>query len=147
MSIAKNSIGSLFQIGDGASPEVYTTIPECIRITAPNVRFDLHDVTSHDSTGGFREFLPGLADGENATAEVNWVPSNAVHKSIRVDAYAKTLRNFKIVFADNTVAPNDNTIAFTAYIVNWQPVANAGEPFKSTLTTKVTGQPTWSNTP
>jgi predicted secreted protein len=146
MSIAKNAIGSLFQIGDGASPEVFTTIPEVIRIQAPNVRFDLHDVTSHDSTGGFREFLPGLADGENATAELNWVPSNTVHKSIRVDAYAKTLRNFKIVFADDTVGA-DNTIVFQAYIVNWPPVANAGEPFKATMTAKVTGQPTWSNTP
>lgn len=141
-SIAKNAIGSLWQVNNAG----YATIPEVSRLTAPNVRFDLNDVTSHDSTGGFREFLPGLADGENSTGELNWVPSNAVHKSLRVDAYAKTLKTFKIIFPDAT-ASADNTIGFTAYIVGLPPVANAGEPLKATLTTKVTGQPTWSNTP
>lgn len=139
-SIAKNAIGSLLKVGDGGGTEAFTTVPEVSRLTAPNVRFDLNDVTSHDSTGGFREFLPGLADGENSTAETNWVPSNAVHKSLRVDAYAKTKRNFQIVFPDSS----DNTIAFATYIVGLPPVANAGEPLKATLTLKVTGQPTWS---
>jgi hypothetical protein len=66
-SIAKISNGTLLKIGDGASPENFTTIPEVMRLSGPSVRFDLLDVTSHDTVGFFREWIPGLADGERVS--------------------------------------------------------------------------------
>lgn len=139
-SIAISAQGTLFKIESGTSAGSFVTIPECIKIKAPNVKFDLKDVTSHDSAGGFREYLPGLADGDNATAELNFVPTNAIHTQIRTDAYAKTRRNFHIVFAG---AGTGGEIDFGAYIVDYPAQADAGEVLKNTMTTKVTGQPTW----
>lgn len=139
-TIAKIANGTLLKVGDGASPEVYTTVPEVMRITGPSIRFDLLDVTSHDTVGFFREFIPGLADGEKVAASVNWRPSNTVHKNLRVDSYARTLRNFKIVFPDST----DNTVTMATYIENQTPRADIGTPLSMDISLKVTGAPVWS---
>lgn len=139
-TIAKISNGTLLKVGDGASPEVFTTVPEVMRLTGPSVRFDLLDVTSHDTVGFFREFIPGLADGEKIAVSVNWRPSNTIHKGIRVDAYARTLRNFRIVFPDSA----DNTVTSPTYIESQIPKADIGTPLNMDISLKVTGAPVWS---
>jgi predicted secreted protein len=141
MSKAKDATGTLLKVGDGVASEGFTTIPEVSKLTIPKIKFDLHDVTSHDSVGGFREFLPGLADGESVTAELNWDPTDTVHQGVRDDSLAKTKRNFKLIFP--TVAP-DNTCSFSGYFTDISITANVGEPIKATVTIKVTGQPVWS---
>lgn len=139
-TIAKIANGTLLKVGDGASPEVYTTIPEVMRLTGPSVRFDLLDVTSHDTVGFFREWIPGLADGEKVAASINWRPSNTVHKNVRIDAYARTLRNIKIVFPDSS----DNTVTMGSYVESQVPKADVGTPMGMDLSFKVTGAPVWS---
>jgi hypothetical protein len=37
-------------------------------------------VTDHDSASGYREFLPGLADGGDVTFSIGFDTANAVHK-------------------------------------------------------------------
>ena len=141
MSLAKNASGTLLKYGTGASAGSVATIPECTKITAPNVKFDLIDVTSHDSTGYFREFLPGLADGENVTAQFFFVPTNTVHKLLRTDAYARTIGSYRIVFTDSGTG---NQMDANAYTVGFQPTADINTALTCALTAKVTGQPTWT---
>lgn len=140
MSIAIIANGTLLKLGDGASPENFTTVPEMMKLSGPAVKFDLLDVTSHDSVGFFREYIPGLADGDNIAGDMNWRPSNAVHISLRTDSYARTLRNFEMVFPDAT----DNTVDVATYISNITPSADIGAVLKAALTVKITGQPAWS---
>lgn len=141
-SIAIIASGTFLKVGDGVSVEGFTAVPECMKIGGPAIKFDLLDVTSHDSAAisAFREFIPGLADGDNITAELNWKPSNAVHKSLRVDSYARTKRNFKTVFPDST----DNTVLTATYIQSLVPKADIGAVLSAQITLKVTGLPVWS---
>ncbi len=139
-TIAIVAQGTLLKMGDGASPEMFTTIPEVKTLTGPSVKFDLLDATSHDSPGFFKEYIPGLADGDNIAAVVNWRPSNTVHKAVRTNSYARTLVNFKVIFPDTP----DNTVALTAYIQTIQPKADIGKILEASLTIKVTGEPSWS---
>jgi predicted secreted protein len=141
MPLAINATGTLFKKGDGATPtEVFTTVPKITDVQSPNVKTDLQDVTSHDSSGGFREFLPGLADGESVTAPMWWIPSNTTHVAIRTAAYAFAIGNWKAVFPDSTL----NTVSFTGYVTNFQGLAKVGTPLNATLTVKVTALPVWS---
>lgn len=139
-SIAKLSNGALLKVGDAASPEVFTTVPEVTKLSGPSVNFDLLDVSSHDTSGFFREFIPGFADGESIKASVNWRPSNTVHKNLRIDGYARTLRNMKIVFPDST----DNTVTMATYLKNFPPNADVGVQMTAQLEAKITGAPVWS---
>jgi len=140
MSIAVIANGTFLQVGDGASPEDFTTIPEMMKISGPSVKFDLLDVTSHDSDGFFREYIPGLADGDNIAGDFNWRPSNEVHILLRENSYARTLTNIKTIFPDDS----DNTVDTSAYIANISPSADIGQVLKASLTLKVTGLPAWS---
>lgn len=140
MSIAKLSNGTLLNIGDGAGPEVFTTVPEVDKLSGPGVKFDLLDVSSHDTSGLFREWLPGFSDGDSIRFMLNWRPSNTVHKKLRVDSYAATKRSFKLVFPDGT----DNTVLMSNYIVDLSPVADAGSQMKMGGNLKITGAPAWS---
>lgn len=140
MSIAKIANGTLFKIGDGASPEIFTTIPECMKIAGPNIKFDLLDVTSHDSAGFFKEYIPGLADGDVVTTDINWRPSNTIHILLRTNQYGRVLTDFLVVFPDTP----DNTVSLTAYVQTMTPTADIGKPLLATVGTKITGEPTWS---
>jgi hypothetical protein len=140
-TIAVVANGTLLKHGDGsASPEVFTTVPEVTKLSGPAVKFDLLDATSHDSSGFFREFVPGLADGDDIAFDIHWKPSNAVHKALRVDSYARTFRNFKVVFPDAT----DNTVTVGSYVASIVPKADIGTILEASGSLKVTGLPAWS---
>lgn len=144
MSLAKISNGTLLKVGDGilvSGLEGYTTVPEVMKLSGPSTKFDLLDVTSHDSSGFFREYIPGLLDGDSIKFTVNWRPSNAVHKALRLAAVAQTNRNFKMVFPDST----DNTVICSTYIQKFpDPKADIGTALVSDGDLKVTGNPLWS---
>lgn len=139
-TIAKLSNGSLLKKGDGAAPEVFTTIPGVRKLSGPAVDFDLLDVSDHDTPNLFREFIPGWSDGDVIRAMVSWRPSNTVHVSVRTDAYAATLRNLKIVFPDTSL----NTVTMSTYLKTWVPTADPGQEMRADLSAKITGAPVWS---
>lgn len=139
-TIAKLSNGTLLKVGDGASPEVFTTIPEVMKLQGPSVRFDLLDVSSHDTPNLFKEWIPGFADGENIGFEMNWRPSNTVHIVIRTSSYAATLKNYKVVYPDTP----SNTVAAAGYVERFSPNADVGKQMTATGQVKITGAPTWS---
>lgn len=138
---ALNAQGSLYKIESDSSVGTFTTVPETHKIGAPSVKFDLLDATSHDSTGGFKEYVPGLADGDNATIEFWFIPSNVLHIQLRTDSYAKTKKNFQIVFSGSGTG---NQIAFAGYVVTLTPTADSGALLKEVATCKVTGLPVWT---
>jgi hypothetical protein len=140
-SIAILAQGTLFKLESDTSVGTFATIPEAKKLAPPNQKFDLLDVTSHDSTGGFREYIPGLIDGENATADVNWVPTNAIHIQCRVDALARTRKNFTMVFPGGGTGAN---LAFAGYFVGLNPQSDSGQILTETITVKVTGVQTWT---
>ena len=149
MSMALIASGTLIQISASGASSIGTpsTIPSSIKINAPNCKFELLDVTSHDSTGFFKEYIPGLSDGENCTDEMNYVPTNAIHTQIRTDSYARALDWFEIVFpapSEGSGAGTGSHITFTAYIVGFPPIADVGQVLRVTMTAKVTGEPTWT---
>lgn len=139
-TIARLANGTLFKLGDAASPEVFTTIPEVMKLSGPSTETDLLDVSSHDSPSLFREFITGWSDGGMVTAEFNWRASNATHIALRTAADAGTKKNFKIVFADTAT----NTAAFSGYIKMIEPNADAGKQMTARLQVKITGTITWS---
>lgn len=132
--------GTLFKHGDGASPEVFTTVPEVTKLSGPSVKGSLLDATSHDSPDYWKEYIPGMLDGDNIQADINWRPSNTVHKAIRTACYARALDNFKVVYPDTT----DNTVDVPGYVTDIVPKADSGAILVASLTVKITGEPIWS---
>jgi predicted secreted protein len=138
MSIALSAQGTLFQVEN----TTFTTIPEVIRGNTPSIRVEQIDVTSHDSSGGFRESLAGFKDAEDVTLELNWVPSNTVHTFLQTTAAAGTVVDWKT----SLPGTGDKVCSYSGYIQSLVITANTGEALRATLVIKVSGEPVWDAT-
>jgi len=142
---AKPTKNTQIQRGDGGAPETFTTIGEVTSFNAPQVTVDQIEVTNFDSSA--KEFISsGLADGGEIGLELNFVGSDAQQQGLRTDCYAGTTRNFKFIMNDHPTTKT--TVTFSAFVKMLDgPKGGVGEAYKTAITLKVTGTPTWSYAP
>ena len=141
MTSAISSFGTLLKIGDGGGTEVFTTIAEVLDISGPGLSLGTEDVTSHSSTGGWKEKVPTLLDAGQVSFDVNFVPTGATQSysaGLVKDMVNKTKRNFQIIFPDSTTT----TWSFSAYVVGFEPSAPVEGKLGASVTLEITGQPT-----
>ena len=98
-SSALSSQGMTIGIGDGASPEVFTTISEVNTIDGPGGQANEIDVTDLSSTG--KEFKLGLQDEGDITLDINYIPGNTQHALLRTRRASGAIGNFRITFTDS----------------------------------------------
>jgi predicted secreted protein len=127
--------GSLFKIGNGASPEVFTTVAEVTGITPPAMSRDSIDATHSESPDGWREFIGGLKDGGEVELTLNWVPGSAT-TILLMSEIAAAAGNKQITF------PNGEIFSFAALCTNIGPEAPVDGKMEATVSYKVTGKPT-----
>lgn len=64
---------------DPAGGTTYTAIGQVKDIGGPSISRGTIDVTDHDSTSGYREFLAGLPDAGELSFAIGWDPASTVH--------------------------------------------------------------------
>lgn len=127
--------GLTFQRGNGASPEVYSTVTETSTLGGFGKTNPLVDVTSHDSTA--REYIAGLADGSELSVEGNRVHSSpSVQDALIADVDAGTTRNFKITLTDGTTPI---VYTFAAVCLSWNITPSVDDKTTIAYTLKITG--------
>jgi hypothetical protein len=95
------------------SPITFVDVPEVISISGLGQTNDLVDAT-HFGSGGSREYIGGLADGEEVTIECNFVANSAQQEAIIAAVVAKETGNFKVTVTG--VSPNVIITFAAAYI-------------------------------
>lgn len=136
-----SGFGTKFQRGDGASPEVFATIGEATNISGPALERDTIDVTSHDSTNGFREWVGGLKDGGEVSFEVNYDPS--IHNVLYDDLNDTQPRNYKVILPDG-VDGDGAEWAFQAFLTGVGQEYPMDDKLTNEFTFKVSGEPTYT---
>lgn len=96
MTAAVLGSGATLGLGDGASPQVYTTIAEVLRCGPIGSSNPEVDVTNLDSTA--KEYIAGLADGNNVEFECNWVVGNTEQQSLRTSQAAGSTVNLQMIW-------------------------------------------------
>ncbi len=101
MTLAVLGKNATLQLGSGASPQVYTTIAEVLRCgpigsTNPEV-----DVTNLDSTA--KEFIAGLAEGNNVEFDVNFIANNTEQSSLRTSQASGSTVNLRMVWQTSPI--------------------------------------------
>lgn len=142
MSNAIAAKGTLLQRGDGASPtENFTTIAEVTNLSGPSLSSEPLDVTHHGSPSGWREFIGGLKDGGEITAEANYIPADptqdgatGVLKALK----AQSIDNYKLIFPDSA----NTEFLFAALVTGFEPSAPVDGKLAKSTTFKITGSPT-----
>ncbi len=138
--MALSGFGTLLKIGDGGSPENFTTIAEVQDIGGPAFSLDAVEITHHGS-GGWREYIAGLLDAGEISFDLNFEPTETTHgytAGLLKDMTDKTTRNFQLVFPD----AGNTTWEFAALITGFEVNEPVGDKISASITLKITGQPT-----
>lgn len=135
---ARIGYGTLFQTGDGNSPEAWTTLAEVTSITPPNMARDSIDASHEQSPDGWREFIAGMKDGGDVTIEMNFDPDStsvaALMAELNLSGPAAT-KTRRILF------PDTSTFDFEAFLTAFEPDAPLDDRMTATATFKITGRP------
>ena len=129
-------VGASFQRGDGASAETFTPIAEINSIEGPSMSREQIDVTSLDSTGGYREFIGGFRDGGTVTLNMNYTLNG--YNQMLMDFEDEDSHNYRIVLPD----ASETTLEFAAFVMDLPLSIVPDDKVTVAVTLKVSGQPT-----
>lgn len=105
--------GATIGRGDGASPEVFTTIAQVRTIGTVGLNRGLIDVTNLSSAA--REYKKAIVDGQEISLSIQYDPDDTGHAGLRTDCSAEVSRNYRITLTDSPA----QTITFAAMAMNW----------------------------
>lgn len=89
--------GTVLKYSSGASPEVFTTIPQIVSIDGPTISASERNTTHLGSTAV--ETRSGLKDYGTLTCDMFWDERDTAHAALRTLFVNKTVRNFKLIDA------------------------------------------------
>ncbi len=127
---------TLLKLGNGASPEIFTTIGEVTSIGPIAQKKDLIEVTHLLSTA--KEFIGGLSDGQEVSIEMNYLPNNQEQRALLIAASSVTAaKDFRYVLPSGG---SNLTFSFSALVLGSSigpTTPNTATKFMVTL--KITG--------
>lgn len=132
-------VGNMFfERGDNASPVTYDRICQCFGISGVGETAELIDATTFCS-GGNKEYVSGLADGEEIGIECNYEQGNVDLLAMIADVKAKKVRHYRVVVEDSSPAEE---FTFDGTPIGW--VLNPAVDNKNTITftIKISGEVT-----
>lgn len=130
---------TLFKTGNGASPEVFTTLAEVTGITPPAMSRDTVDATHEESPGAWREFIAGLKDGGEVSLELNFIPGGTATSALMAELDLdgpQASKNRQILF------PDGSYFTFAGILTGFEPDAPIDDKMAASVTFKVSGKPT-----
>jgi len=137
--MALDTVGTVFAVGDGTSPDDYAAF--CVNSIDPvGATRALIDVTTLCSTT--HEYRLALTDGQEINIEAFYDPADAVQESLRTALANGTTKYFKITLSDDSPGTD---ITFTALVTAWSIGAAVDGVYPLRITLKPISPLVWSN--
>ena len=138
--MAKKSLGTKLQIAE-TTP---ITVGSLTSINGLEVSADTIDVTTLDSTDGYREFIQGFKDGGEVSVEGYLDVATGNGQKEMLDLFdSGEVKPFEIVFP----ATLNAKWAFNGIVTGFSTGASLEDPLSFSATIKVTGKPMLTVTP
>lgn len=135
MSNAIAGVGTKFRRWNTSTGH-WVDIAEINSITGPGKSRDTIDVTSLDSTGGYREFKGGFRDGGTVTLGMNFTRST--YDLMNTDFESDDLQNYEVFLPD----AEGTSFEFEALVTELGLAIPADDKITADVTLKVSGQVT-----
>jgi len=120
------------------------TIAELTKIGPPKLKLDTAEVTNHQSSDSYREYIGTLLDGGDVAIEGNFIVGDTNGQiGLITDMEAKTVQSFVLTFPTAVTATWTFSALVTAFEIGDM---NHDGSVTFTATLKVTGKPTLANT-
>lgn len=133
-SNAISGVGTQFKRSNMASSPVFSAIAEINSIQGPDKSRGTIDVTSLDSTGGYREFIGSFRDGGQVVLEMNF--SRDGYMDMNDDFEIETLVDYQIVLGDT----GNTTFEFSGFVTNIGLAVPMDNKITAPVTIKISGQ-------
>lgn len=127
-------VGASFKRGDGESNESFAAVAEVNSIAGPTMTRNFIDVTSLDSTGGYREFITGFRDAGEVTLNMNFTRDG--YDNMKDDFESDSTRNYQIVMPDTGAT----TFEFAGLVTSIPLDIPTDDKITATVTIKLSGQ-------
>jgi len=137
MTSAVLGAGTLFKLGDSASPIVYTTIGEVVNIGPIGSTAELVEVTNMDS-GNDKEYIAGLQDGDEVEIEFNWTKGT---QQVALRAAQNTTVPIQVTWPDSPATTATFSYVVLKFGIN---PTTPGEAVTASVSGKITGTITWA---
>lgn len=140
-SQAVSGIGTIFKRWntEDSSVGIWDTISEITSISGPGMSRETIDVTSFESTGGYREFIGSLRDG--GTLELSMIFRLDTYELMKDDFESDTLRNYQIDLPDD----DDTNFDFKGLVTDLPLDIVIDDKISYSVTIKISGQVTISS--
>jgi len=133
-SQALEAQGTVLKIGDSASPEVFTAIPEIKNFTGPGGSAAVIDVT--DLSSAAKEKRMGLADEGQLSFVIHYIPSDTQHAALRAARASRVETNFQIEFTDASPA---TVWSFSGFVTTFSVAGSVDGVIEGNVTIEITG--------
>lgn len=130
--------GVMIKRGDGASPELFTSIAKVKTFQGPGGSADVRDVSDLASVAVEKKM--GLVDEGQFTFGGYLKPSDVPQAALRADRTARTLRNFTLTLTDSPAT----VLSFSAYVLEFSIDGGVNDDINLSVTLEISGAVTWS---
>lgn len=124
----------ILAVGNGASPEVFVDYCEVDENTGIGVKNDQIDATNFCS-GGSKEFIPGLSEGNEVTIGANYSLDDTVQDDLMDRTDNKEVVNFRVTMGSTM----GKIFSFSLAMLSWELAPSVADKNKITFTGKITG--------
>jgi hypothetical protein len=122
-------------LGTNASPSVLTDLEEVLDVSELGLTNELQEVTNWDSPAGTKEFIAGLAEGDEFTVECNYISTAGSHQRAVRAAQGQTLP-FRLTY---TASSPNNVFTGDCVYLGYKMVPSQTEQSKVQYTFKISG--------
>ena len=136
MSNAVSGVGTLFRRWSGTA---WVNIAEINSISGPGMSRNTIDVTSLDSTGGYREFITGFRDAGTIALSMNF--SRVTYEAMKTDFESNVLQNYEMVLPD----VEHTSIEFEGLVTELPLTIPADDKITADVTIKISGAVTMAS--
>lgn len=130
-SNAVAGVGTQFRRWNGSD---WVDIAEINSITGPGMSRDTIDVTSLDSTGGYREFITGFRNAGTVTLAMNF--TRATYDDMKADFESDALQNYEIFLPDDEAT----SLEFEGLVTELPLTIPADDKITADVTIQISGQ-------
>jgi len=136
MSNAVSGVGTQFRRWDGSA---WVNLAEINSITGPTMTRDFIDVTSLDSTGGYREFIAGFRDAGTISLSMNF--TRATYDAFKDDFEDPNSHFYEICLSDG----ESTTLEFEGLVTECPITIPTDDKITADVTIKISGPVTMNS--
>jgi predicted secreted protein len=135
-SNAVSGVGTIFRKWDPllVPDNKWVNIAEISNVDGPSKSRDTIDVTSLDSTSGYREFIAGFRDGGTVALSMNF--TRATYEIMNDDFESDVIVNYEVILPD----PEHTTIEFQGLVTEVGLAIPMDDKISSDVSIKVSGR-------